>query len=131
MENEAVQSIIFDEKTRKIFAERIKLLRKEKKLSAEKLGKYLGYSQSSISSYECCSRKPDVDVLYAYAEFFNVPSDYLLGRIDSRIPLHSIACLSKITDEDVGIFSKELQDDISNFIEFRLHQEKLKKDKQS
>ena len=131
MENEAFQSIVFDEKTRKIFAERIKLLRKEKKLSATKLGEYIGYSRSAISSYECCTRIPDIMVLYAYSEFFNVPTDYLIGKIDSRVPLHSIACLSKITDEDVGIFSKELQDDISNFIEFRLHQEKLKKDKQS
>jgi len=130
MENENCQNVFFEEKTRKIFAVRIKELRMEKKISATKLGECLGLSRSAISSYECCTRRPDMAVLYAYAEFFNVPTDYLLGRINTRVPLHSIACLSKITDEDVGFLSNEIQEDISSFIEYKLQQAKLKKDKQ-
>ena len=129
MKNEETNAIVFDRETVLTFAKRAKELRTERKLSLEALGSYLGYSRSAISSYECASRIPDIKVLYAYSEFFNVPTDYLIGKINIRNPLSAIACMSKLTDEDVGNWSEDVQRDISRFIEFRLQEERQKKNK--
>lgn len=112
----------------KAFAKRARELRQERGLTLESLGNFLGYSRSAISSYECLARTPDIKVLKAYSDFFDVPVDYLIGKINMRKPLHAIACFSNLTDEDVDNWSKDVQEDISNFIEFRLQQEKHKKE---
>lgn len=66
----------------KIFSERLKDLRIEKELSAIKLGKILGVSDSTIIRWENGKISPTIDNLYNIAKFFNVTSDYLLGLED-------------------------------------------------
>jgi transcriptional regulator with XRE-family HTH domain len=60
--------------------QRIKELRKEKKMTQEELGKILGVSKVSISGYENDTRQPDNESLVKLANFFNVTTDYLLGE---------------------------------------------------
>lgn len=129
MKNAENDAIVFNTETLHTFAKRAKELRTEKNLSLEALGNYLGYSRSAISSYECAVRMPDLKVLSAYSEFFDVPLDYLIGKINTRKPLMAIACMSSLTDEDVGNWSEDVQEDVANFIKFRLQQEKIKKGK--
>ena len=90
--------IDIDEKTLKIFAERITLLRTEKDISQKLLGQYLGYSRSTISCYENGLRVPDMKTLTLYSDFFDVPVDYLLGKTDIKKPLYRVACFSDISD---------------------------------
>ena len=40
----------------------------------------LGISRSTIGMYETGAREPDFETLEAIADFFNVDTDYLLGR---------------------------------------------------
>ncbi|MBU8728352.1 MULTISPECIES: helix-turn-helix domain-containing protein [Bacillus] len=60
------------------FGDRLRILRKNKKLSQEKLGSVFGLAESTISMYERNNREPDYATLVKFAEFFNVSIDYLL-----------------------------------------------------
>ena len=63
---------------------RIKLLREEKGLKQDELSKILGVSPSAIGMYERDEREPNDDITLKLAEFFNVTTDYLLGKSDNR-----------------------------------------------
>jgi transcriptional regulator with XRE-family HTH domain len=66
------------------FKERFRVLRGEKALSMEALGKELGVTKGTISRYENGGREPDFDMLCRIADFFGVSIDYLLGRTNNR-----------------------------------------------
>ncbi|MDQ6418704.1 helix-turn-helix transcriptional regulator [Paenibacillus sp. LHD-117] len=59
---------------------RMRELRKNKKLSQEELGEKLGVGKTTISQYESETRKPDSDMLLRISKFFEVSVDFLLGR---------------------------------------------------
>ena len=70
-----------------VFAERLRLLRKERNLTQEQLALEIGVERSSIGKYEGKSRViPSEDVKCKIAEFFGVSIDYLLGYSDNRTP---------------------------------------------
>lgn len=62
------------------FGERLKELRKEHKLSQEDLGEILYLSKGAVGNWELGTRQPDYDTLKFLAEYFNVSTDYLLGK---------------------------------------------------
>lgn len=62
---------------------RLKNLRKTKNISQLKLAMDLGMNQNSISRYETGERQADYETLIAFADYFNVSIDYLLGRTDN------------------------------------------------
>lgn len=62
---------------------RLKELRKQKGISQLKLAMDLGMNQNSISRYENLEREADYYTLIAFADYFNVSIDYLLGRTDN------------------------------------------------
>lgn len=63
--------------------ERLKQLRKKRRISQLKLATDLGMNQNSISRYENGDREADYQTLIAFADYFNVSIDYLLGRTDN------------------------------------------------
>ncbi len=66
----------------KIFCERLKELRLEKKLSAVKLGEALGVRDTTILRWENGAMSPSVDALLLICEFFGVTPNYMLGLED-------------------------------------------------
>ncbi|PWU66746.1 helix-turn-helix domain-containing protein [Gracilibacillus dipsosauri] len=62
--------------------DRLKRLRKERKLTQTELGNIINVTKVSISGYENGDRTPDTDNLRRLADFFGVTTDYLLGRSD-------------------------------------------------
>ena len=62
---------------------RLRRLRKQKGLTQSQLGKIINVSKVSISGYESGERTPDTDNLRRLADFFDVSTDYLLGRTDN------------------------------------------------
>ena len=62
-----------------IFAERLRELRRENKLSMKALAKEIGTSDVAINNWENRINEPKITYLYRLANFFNVSSDYLLG----------------------------------------------------
>lgn len=67
-----------------MFANILRKLRKEKKLSQAELGEILKLSQRTISSYENRERFPDQTTINNIADYFQVSVDYLLGRTKLR-----------------------------------------------
>lgn len=62
---------------------RLKELRKQKQISQLKLAMDLGMNQNTVSRYETGEREADYQMLIAFAEYFHVSVDYLLGRTDN------------------------------------------------
>lgn len=62
---------------------RLKELRKKRHISQVKLAMDLNINQNSISRYETGEREADYKTLIAFADYFNVSIDYLLGRTDN------------------------------------------------
>lgn len=58
----------------------LRLLREANHLTQSELAKSFKISPSTIAMYERGERKPDPDMLLKIADFFNVSTDYLLGR---------------------------------------------------
>lgn len=69
---------------------RIKLLRSEKNMLQEELGKIIGVSKSSIGYYENEKRDIPTDIAKKLANYFEVSIDYLLGYSDERYNRNSV-----------------------------------------
>lgn len=79
---------------------RIKELRTENELTQQELAKILNVSSMSISFYENGQRKPDSEFIIACSRLFNVSTDYLLGKTNTK----------RIQREErIGVFSKRLK----------------------
>lgn len=65
------------------FANRLKQLREERGFSQEKIGKQIGVSRYAVYTYEKEKAFPTAEGLIALADFFEVSTDYLLGRTDN------------------------------------------------
>lgn len=62
------------------FGEIIKRLREEAELTQEREAKLMHISRSNVAMYESGTRRPSRETLEAFADFYNVDIDYLLGR---------------------------------------------------
>ena len=80
------------------FSERSKTLRKEKGLSQIELAKALNISKACISMIEIGKNEPTAVTLERYADFFEVSTDYLLGREDDFGVIHAPA--PELTQEE-------------------------------
>ena len=65
-----------------MIGERLQELRKDKRVSQAELGRMLGVSSNTISSYECNRSDPDDNLKIILAKFFDISVDYLLGLTD-------------------------------------------------
>lgn len=63
---------------------RIKMLREEKGLNQIELGKVINVSGQALGMYENEKRDLSTENVIKLAEFFNVSTDYLLGKSDKR-----------------------------------------------
>ena len=66
------------------FAERLRELRKERHVTQKDMGEILGIQLRYYQCYESGDRRPDYEKLVALADYFDVTTDYLLGRSDVR-----------------------------------------------
>ncbi|MED4447236.1 transcriptional regulator [Bacillus thuringiensis] len=55
-------------------------LRKQKGITQKELAQSLKLSESTIGMYERNERQPDYNTLIRIADYFNVSTDFLLGR---------------------------------------------------
>lgn len=78
-----------------IFKKRLKELRGTK--NQAEVAKKIGISRSALSYYESGDRTPDINVLHAIADYYNVTSDYLLGFTDITHPDMELSAISRKT----------------------------------
>lgn len=67
-----------------MFAQRLKQLRTERQVSQSELASALKISNRTISMYEQGNSEPNVENLSKIADFFNVTTDYLIGRTEGK-----------------------------------------------
>ena len=63
--------------------QRLKELITKRHISQVELAMDLNMNQNSISRYETGEREADYETLIAFADYFGVSVDYLLGRTDN------------------------------------------------
>ena len=90
--------------------DRIKELAQKQGLSINLLEEKLGYSRNTI--YNLKTSKPSTERISEIADYFNVSTDYLLGRTDSpRIASNtSIVDTDPIEEQTLVMFRKETED---------------------
>lgn len=64
---------------------RIKELRLERKLTQQRLAKYLGVNQTTLSKLESGLSTPDAMLLINLSRFFHVSADYVLYLSEERL----------------------------------------------
>lgn len=65
-----------------VFSERLKNERISKGYTQKRVAEVLGVTYNAISQYENGVREPNIDFLIKICDFFDVSSDYLLGRTE-------------------------------------------------
>lgn len=98
------------------FAERLKTLRKQVKLTQAQIAEKLNISQQAYASWERGVKKPTQDNLVKIAQILNVSIDYLVGNSDENLKedeLDNVELLFRmnsngLTEEEKAIFKKEL-----------------------
>ena len=67
-----------------MFPERLKALRKKAKLTQKQIAEALNIKQPTYAQWENGRTKPKGETLEKFADFFNVSTDYLLGKTDIK-----------------------------------------------
>lgn len=88
-----------------MFSERLKELRAEKDISLKALAKEIGTTNATLCRYENNMQRPRQDFIENLADYFEVTTDYLLGRSNHKYfsENETIAIKSKgeISDDDM------------------------------
>ena len=96
------------------FAERLKTLRKQVKLTQAQIAEKLDISRQAYASWERGVKKPTQENLVKIAQILNVSVDYLVGNSDYTVDkLDNIELLFRmnskgLSDEEKETFKKEL-----------------------
>lgn len=90
-----------------MFSERLKKLRTSKKLTQEYMANLLGITRQGYAKYEKSEAQPDFATLEKLASFFEVSTDYLLGRTENPKQLNSK--LPELTAKDKKDIAKQLE----------------------
>jgi len=82
------------------FGEKIRALRKARKLTLEEAGEKIGISPAQLSSYETGHRNISAMRLNEFANLYDVSTDYLLGRNENiqKNPVHDPADEAALID---------------------------------
>lgn len=111
-----------------MFADRLKLLRKEKKLTQVEFAKIIKVAPSTIGMYEVGNREPNIATIKIIADFFNVSSDYLIGLSNIRERCH-IALNKKDTLSILDYIPSEGQKELDMFLSYMEYKYSLTENK--
>lgn len=101
-----------------MFGDKLKILREEKEITQKELGNIIGVSDRVIGYYESNDRFPkEESVLRKISEYFDVSTDYLLGKTDKRNYDYEIKTIAAHKENDEPWTEEEL-DEIEKFKEF-------------
>ncbi|WP_432739076.1 helix-turn-helix domain-containing protein [Ligilactobacillus agilis] len=87
----------------------IRDLRKQKRMSQTELAKILHVSQQTVTAWETGKAEPSSSAVSNLADYFNVTTDYLLGRPEKKKEKQNV----ELTDDDIIMTyqGKELSDE--------------------
>lgn len=107
-----------------MLSERIKDLRKRRKLSQRELAEKLNVSQQTVGSWETGRSEPNSEMMVRLADYFGVTTDYILGR---KIDLGNTPVAAHIIGDEP--LTDEEQQEIDDYIEFKKAQFKKRHEK--
>lgn len=87
------------------FGERIRRLRKERRLKQEQVAVALQVNRKAVSHYENDIREPSFETLVRLSELFHVSADYLLGMQTG----HSIEAAG-LTEKEISLIRELVAD---------------------
>ena len=93
-----------------IFGRRLKKLRERRNLKSKELAEIFQLAESTISGYENGHRKPDMETLLKFADYFNVEINYFFGRDNKADGNLFFFDKEGLTEDEI--------DDIMNHIEY-------------
>jgi len=90
-----------------MFNERLQYLRKERGLTQKDVSAILGVKINTLAQYEKGNREPNFKTLCVLADYFNVSTDYLLGRtneiVDFGFTMNHLVSVLKELPSNEGI----------------------------
>ena len=105
----------------------LRSLRKEKRLTLIELSQKVNINKTSIARYETGEVEMKADVLQMFANFFNVSTDYLLGKTDDR---NATAAAPELEGVKLALYNQteelteEQLQDVLKFVEFIKNKDK-------
>ena len=81
--------------------DRILALMKEEKITANALATELGLPNSAFSEWKRRKARPSVDVIIKIADYFDVTTDYLLGRTNKRYAQEYFRAVARQSGVDI------------------------------
>jgi len=99
------------------FMDRIKFLRTKSNMTQSQLAVIVGKGEGAVRAWETGRAKPDVDTLIKLADYFNVSTDYLVGRTEVVVGDESA---SDLTEDEKKVYTRLLN--ISNELLYEMTQ---------
>lgn len=88
---------------------RLTSLRKSKKKTQQDIADYLGVTRPAYTAYERGTRHPDYDTLQKLADYYDVTTDYLLGRTDNPYMTEEQEFQAFTTDPELQHFFRDIE----------------------
>lgn len=97
-----------------ILGKRLRQLREEKKKENSKftqgyVANLIGVARVTYTSYENGTKQPPIETVNKLADVFDVSTDYLLGRSDSR----KAAIISEKDEKDIAKRMEQIREDLT------------------
>ena len=91
-----------------LFSERLRALRKEKKLKQKDMAELLQCAERNYQRLEYGKTNVTATTLMFLCDYFNVSADYILGRTDCMEPLQTMAARIRSLREQNGLTQKNM-----------------------
>jgi transcriptional regulator with XRE-family HTH domain len=105
------------------FGERLKNLRKSKKMKQEDLAEVLNISKSAVGMYERNEREPSYEMLESISNYFNESIDFLLTGKEKKKENSNLFFFDTegLTDEEIEDIQRHI-----NYVRWKAEQERKK-----
>ena len=103
--------------------DKLKTLRKGRKLTQDQVADHFGLTRGAISNFEIGKRKPDIKLLQAFAEFYSVPLDYF-GAQTQKDELFDLLSRAKVIFKDENVSRETKEELYREFMKLYLDLEK-------
>lgn len=100
--------------------EKIRFLRLQKKLSQGELAKELDYDKSTISKWEANIYDPDPRSIIRLCDFFEISTDYLLGRTPTAAAHRNDDPMSNLSPAALEFYQHVIRPIVEQEVENRL-----------
>ncbi|GAQ01512.1 MULTISPECIES: helix-turn-helix domain-containing protein [Companilactobacillus] len=103
-----------------MFAERLKLLRSQTKMTQKEAAVKIGVAPTTYASWEQGKREPDISSQNKLADLYNVTLDYMSGRTNNPLPPsdNEPELMAAHLDKKYSDLSPEEQKQVDDFADY-------------